>query len=653
MADNSVIYKAGEEIGIYNLSKEGKLEITNIPMGCVELQEIKTLEGLILDDTKYEIRFEQKDNTTKVYTQTLEIKNETTCVEFSKVDITGDKELIGAGLEIKDENNNLIDSWTSTEETHKIEGLEVGKSYTLTESIVVDGYVKATDIKFTVLSTNEIQKVQMIDKIVEVSKLDIAGEEIEGSTLRVKDKNDKIVDEWISGKVPHKVNGLVEGETYWLDEFITADSYVKATTIEFTVTYEKETQKIEMVDKILEVSKVDIAGEEIVGATLRVKDKAGNIVDSWVSEATPHKVKGLVEGETYWLEEEIAADSYVKATTIEFTVTYEKETQKVEMVDKIVEVSKVDISGEEIIGATLRVLDKDDNVVDEWVTEKEPHKVKGLIEGEVYRLQESITVGAYVKASEIEFTVSYEKETQKIEMIDKIVLVSKIDSITGELVPDAHLKVVDEEDNVIDSWISTNEPHEVIGLEENKKYWLIEEKMPYGYLQAEKIEFVVTEDKQTQEIVMEDMPILRNIKVLKLDSDTNEIIKGKFIFGMYEDPECTKLIQEISSNPEEGTVEFKDVRCTTVYIKEIKAPSGYYLSDKVVKVELTETEVIADGNKLEGDNSIFTLNYYNKQIPKIQTGNEMNYLILLGSIIISLLGITTGIIILKRNKKNN
>lgn len=568
MADNSIIYKAGEEIGIYNLSKEGKLKITDIPMGCVELQEIKTLKGLILDETKYEFKFEQKDNTTKVYTQTLEIKNDTTCVEFSKVDITGEKELIGAGLEIKDENNNIIDSWTSTEKTHKIEGLEVGQTYIMTESIVVNGYVKATDIKFTVLSTTEIQKVQMIDKIVEVSKVNIAGEEVEGSTLRVKDKNNEIVDEWVSSKEPHRVSGLVEGETYWL-------------------------------------------------------------------------------------EEEIVADSYVKATSIEFTVSYDKETQKVEMIDKIVEVSKVDIAGEEIIGATLRVLDKDDNVVDEWVTEKEPHKVKGLTEGEVYRLQEILTVGAYVKATEIEFTVSYDKETQKIEMIDKLVLVSKIDSITGELIADAHLKVVDEEDNVIDSWVSTNEPHEVVGLEENKKYWLVEEKTPYGYLQAEKIEFIVTEDKQTQEIVMEDMPILRNIKVVKLDSDTNEVIKGKFKFGIYEDPECTKLIQEVESNREEGVVEFKDIRCSTVYIKETKAPSGYYLSNKVIKVELTEDEVIVDGNKLECDNSTVTFNYYNKQIPKIQTGNEMNYIILIGSIVISLLGITTGIIILKRNKKNN
>ena len=46
-------------------------------------------------------------------------------------------------------------------------------------------------------------------------------------------------------------------------------------------------------------------------------------------------------------------------------------------------------------------------------------------------------------------------------------------------------------------------------------------------------------------------------------------------------------------------------------------------------------------------------NYYNKLIPKIQTGSEMNYILLIGSAIISLLGITTGIVVLKRKNKNN
>lgn len=48
-ADNSVIYEKGQEIGIYNLDKDGNLIIQELPMGVYELEETKTLEGLVLD----------------------------------------------------------------------------------------------------------------------------------------------------------------------------------------------------------------------------------------------------------------------------------------------------------------------------------------------------------------------------------------------------------------------------------------------------------------------------------------------------------------------------------------------------------------------------------------------------------------------------
>lgn len=67
MADGSVIYKKGQEIKKYNLSKDGKLTIANLSMGIYEIEETKTLNGLVLNKTKYEVKFEQKDLTTKVY----------------------------------------------------------------------------------------------------------------------------------------------------------------------------------------------------------------------------------------------------------------------------------------------------------------------------------------------------------------------------------------------------------------------------------------------------------------------------------------------------------------------------------------------------------------------------------------------------------
>ena len=568
-ADGSVIYEKGKVIGKYNLKEDGTLTVENLPMGKYYLKELTTIDGAVLDQTEYDVIFEQTDTTTKEYTVNLNIKNETTCIEISKTDITGEKELPGAKLSILDEKGNVIDSWTSTDKAHTIEGLTVGKEYTLREDLAPLGYVKSTDVKFRVENTNEIQKVTMIDKIVEMTKEDIGGKEVEGAELKVVDKD-------------------------------------------------------------------------------------GKIVDSWISTNEAHRIKGLIEGESYTLYEDYAPDGYVISNEVTFTVITEKETQKVVMIDKTVEVLKTDIDGNTIEGVTLSIIStKTKNIVDKWETTNEAHKVNGLIEGQTYILREEKVIDGYVKATDIEFTVTSDKETQKIVMIDKVVEVIKTDFITGQEIEGAELQVVDEDGNIIDEWVSTKEPHKIKGLEENKKYKLIEKTAPYGYELTEEIEFTVTTDKETQKIEMKDMPILKTIKVIKADSETKETIKANFKFGIYEDPECTKLIKELKSDKDSGTVSFEDLRYGTYYIKETEAPKGYQLSDKIVKIEISDKGTFADGELLEDKDSICTFTYYNKLIPKVQTGNEMNYAILIGSIIISLLEVTAGIVVLKRKKQKN
>ena len=146
--------------------------------------------------------------------------------------------------------------------------------------------------------------------------------------------------------------------------------------------------------------------------------------------------------------------------------------------------------------------------------------------------------------------------------------------------------------------------------------------------------------------------ILKTLQLTKLDKKTDEVIKSNFTFGLYIDKECTQLIQQVDSNAKEGTITFKDLRYGEYFIKEISAPNGYVLSDKVIKVKINDKGVFVAGKNIEEKDLVYSFTFYNKPIPKIQTGNEMNYIILFGSVVISLIGIITGIIILKRNKKN-
>ena len=304
MADGSIIYEKGKEVKRFNLDKDGNYTLSNLPLGEYQLQETKTLDGLVLNETIYDVVFTQKDLTTKVYEEKKEISNDTTVFEFSKTDITGDKELEGAKLQVIDKNGNIIDEWISGNKTHKIEGLKVGETYILREQITPEDYVKATDIEFKVENTNKVQKVTMIDKIVDMSKVDIGGNEIEGAKMQVLDHEGNIIDEWVSGKEPHKIKNLEEGKSYILHEEVSVGYYVKATYVEFEVTYDKQTQHLELIDKIVDVTKIDMVnGEEVEGAELVVTDENGNEIDKWTSTKEPHHVVGLEEGKKYVLTE--------------------------------------------------------------------------------------------------------------------------------------------------------------------------------------------------------------------------------------------------------------------------------------------------------------------------------------------------------------
>ena len=269
MADGQVIYKAGDKVGEYSLDAEGKLSIKNLWIGEYYLQEAETMEGAVLDDTKYSVIFTAEDTTTKEYTVNLNVVNKTTEVDISKVDVTGENEIEGAEIVVYDKAGNIIDKWTSGKEAHKIEGLVVGNTYILHEEYAPNGYTIATDIEFTVGNTSEIQKVNMIDKQVAVTKVDENNKPIAGAELVITNvKSRQIVDKWTSTEELHYVNGLIEGQTYVLTEVQAPYGYEITKEIEFTVTQDKELQTIQMQDTPIyasvQVEKVDAqTGENI------------------------------------------------------------------------------------------------------------------------------------------------------------------------------------------------------------------------------------------------------------------------------------------------------------------------------------------------------------------------------------------------------
>ena len=152
---------------------------------------------------------------------------------------------------------------------------------------------------------------------------------------------------------------------------------------------------------------------------------------------------------------------------------------------------------------------------------------------------------------------------------------------------------------------------------------------------------------------MKDKPILKNIRLIKQDSDTKEVIKESFAFGLYEDEECSKLIKEVYSNKEDGTIIFEDLRYGTYYIKETKQPTNYLLSDIKVKIEINDKGVFMNDQELSENDNAYGFIFYNQKAPVINTGNEMDYNLITNIMLLSVFGIIVGITLFKNRKKEN
>ena len=356
---------------------------------------------------------------------------------------------------------------------------------------------------------------------IRISKLDITtSEEVPGAELQIVDSDGHVVESWTSGVEPHTIEGkLIAGATYTLVETLapTAEGYVPAQSIQFTVEDDGKVQQVFMQDDYTKVSisKTDIAtGAEVPGAHLQIVDGEGNILAEWVTDGTPHYIERLPVGTLTLIETQAPTeDGYVRAENVTFEVLPTGEIQQVEMKDDFtkVEISKKDITnGEELRGAHLRIIDADGSVVAEWTTDGQPHRIDRLQPG-VYTLTETTAPKGYRLAESVRFQVEESGHIQKVTMYDAPAgsfTIVKLDEAADTALPGAQLALQDGAGKVIDRWQTTTAPHTlpILTAEEAARdprvhvllfstdtteyvYTLTEENAPAGYLPAESISF--------------------------------------------------------------------------------------------------------------------------------------------------------------------
>lgn len=675
----------GTEVGNISLNADGTASVTDLPMGKYTLKETAVPAGVVLDSTEREVEFKQEDtdaqhktykvvfaddaeitdwkDKSKVQTANDAIVNKVTKVEISKKTVTGDDELEGATLTVKDSNGDVVLdkdgnelTWVSGDHPHKIEGLHINKAYTLEETVAADGYVKATSIEFKVNEDGSVTPVTMIDKMVTVSKVDMGGKEVKGAEMSVTDTDGNVIDSWTSDGTEHKVNGLEEGKKYILNENTAPAGYVKATSIPFEVSGADENgvkvdQTIDMTDKKVTLNKTDGNGNEVSGAKITITDEDGNTVESWTSGDKPHDISGLEEGKSYTWHEDYSEDifGYYYAEDYTFEVTADGIDQNLEMVDAPIkyQIAKVDDNGNYVKGVTLKLTDITDaenptevELPNGGVTTGKPFELDKVLGAEhTYELVESEYVAGVYKATKMQFTVPKygTNEVTKVTMEDITtnIAVSKVDN-HGDRVKGAKMSVleavknddgtitpaVDENGNEkapVYTFITEDKATDISGYvkgsnEESGDVWYIlrEDETPFGFEKMVDQPFKVTgTNEEHQVIVGVDTRKQYYVSAIKVDKQNEKkLLKGAELTLYTKDG---KVAKEVSGKEAKGLTDGKgnitwcveyngDGTKDTLsgyYVRETAAPKGYRLNKDNHDVVLSEDYNFANDNAVK------------------------------------------------------
>lgn len=562
---DKVIVKADTLLQEITSNEKGKAAFTlDLPLGRYYVKELQAPAGYVSSDEILEFDATYQGQDVKTIKLKSVKKNRPTTVEVTKADITTGTELDGASMSVLDKDGNVIDSWTSVKDSpHVIKRLQVGKTYILREELAPYGYLRATDVEFTISDTAEVQKVKMEDE-VPVARL-------------LVNKKGEFLD---SVSLLDNAKGMIEH----LFNYVTGN----LTDVTFNV-YAAEA--IRAADG---VSADYYAADELVGSITT----DGNGIAQM--DNLPLGRYYIVEKETshgYVLDNE---PRYVDLTYRDQDtplVTYSADWQnarqrvQVEVLKKEKDSDKV-LSGaifglyaaDDIVSSKGKVLLAKDTLIELKTTDEEG-KIQFVADLPVdsrYYIKELAAPDGYVTDQEPqEFTFEYQGSGTSVaeyaftfEDEQTTVELSKADLTDKKELPGASLKVTDENGNTVDEWVSKEEAHIIKGLIVGKKYKMTETKPADGYVTAESIEFTVENTKEVQKHQMLDD--VTKVEISKKDiTDSSEVPGAKLII-LDKDG---KKVESWTSTDKPHMVEKLPVGEYT--LREEQAPDGYLIAEDV------------------------------------------------------------------------
>lgn len=616
--------------------------VKDYPLGSYYAKEIKAPAGYASNDEVIDFTAAYQGQNVKSVKLSAEFLNSPTHFEFTKTDITNGSELTGATLTALDKNGNVVDTWTSdAREAHVIKRLVVGETYTLREEYAPYGYLKATDIQFTVKDTGEVQHVNMKDEVARGSIVVTKdGEIVSDATIRKEYWNN-----FVFNFLKRNLSG-VTFDVYAKEDILSVDG--------LNTVYYKAGDKIStIVTDEQGIARIDNLP---CGKYYLIETKT---IDGFILDNTP------IEADISYI------DQNTNVVYAGMNVTNERQKVQISVIKTDSETKKV-LEGavfglftkEDIVNADGKVIVNADTQIEKAVTGKDGKVTftSDLPLGQYY-VKELEAPAGYVKSDKvIDVDATYKGDNVKVieleaafENIPIKVEFSKTD-ITGEKeLPGAKLSVIDSEGKIVESWISEAGKSHVIERLPVGKYTLREESAPYGYKVAVDVTFEITETSEIQKVIMKDEQAVGRIIINKTDSVTGSPIEGV----VFEIRDKDGKVLDTLTTDKNGYAESKllpictynkdgsykeDIHYTVI---ETKAANGYILDEASYDVVLK----YSDNAPVCIEETVKLTNTPKPDIPKTgDTGNVYRYALLA---LISLAVMVSLVMAKKsRNQKN-
>lgn len=427
--------RPNKELGVYTTDANGKLTVKDLMYGEYYFQEVETLEGYILDNTKIHFKVQEHGHTI-----TLDVTNENikAPLELEKVDEETRKGIPGVVFELYKGKEMIGEYITDSSGKIKVENLVYGK-YTMIEKKAAEGYLISKEpIEFMVQEQGHKVILEKSNKKLEgdmeLTKTDIStGELLPNAHFKIyaEDKETVIAKGVTDGNGVAKFK-LKYGK-YWYQEYQAPEGYViDEGLFPFEIKESGEIVKCQMTNNMIEgemeLTKEDVStGELLPNASFKIyaEDSETVIVKGKTDENGIARFK-LKYGKYFYQEYDAPEGYIIDEGLFPFEIKENGEIVKCLMTNKKdtgnLIVTKVDECNRtsKLPGARFGIYNNKGKLIVEGPTNKDGELVvAGLAIGDYFVKEQAPPVGYIASAKEFKFEIKGKNKTEEIEISNK------------------------------------------------------------------------------------------------------------------------------------------------------------------------------------------------------------------------------------------